>query len=53
MDVDMITEVASYAEYASLSERLRGLGLSEDSSEGAPTCRWRYRELDHRRDADR
>jgi hypothetical protein len=45
MDVDVITEVASYAEYASLSERLRGLGLSEDSSEGAPTCRWRYRDL--------
>jgi predicted nucleotidyltransferase len=45
MDVDVITEVASYAEYASLSERLRRLGLSEDSSEGAPTCRWRYRDL--------
>jgi hypothetical protein len=45
MDVDVITEVASYAEYASLSERLRHLGLSEDFSEGAPTCRWRYREL--------
>src|SRR5688572_26192329 len=45
MDVDTITEVASYAEYATLSERLRGLGLGEDSSEGAPTCRWRYRDL--------
>jgi len=45
MDVDVITELASYVEYASLSERLRGLGLSEDSSEGAPTCRWRYRDL--------
>jgi hypothetical protein len=45
MDVDVITEVASYAEYASLSERLRRLGLSEDSSKGAPTCRWRYRDL--------
>jgi hypothetical protein len=45
IDVDVITEVVSYAEYASLSERLRGLGLGEDSSEGAPTCRWRYRDL--------
>jgi hypothetical protein len=45
MDVDVITEVASYAEYASLSDRLRGLGLGEDSREGAPTCRWRYRDL--------
>src|SRR6188508_318947 len=45
IDVDVITEVVSYAEYALLSELLRGLGLSEDSSEGAPTCRWRYKGL--------
>lgn len=44
-DVDTITEVASYAEYATLSERLRGLGLSEDTSEGAPLCRWRHGQL--------
>lgn len=44
-DVDVITEVASYAEYATLSERLRALGLTEDHTEGAPTCRWRYRDL--------
>ena len=41
-DVDAITEVASYAEYAKLSERLRELGLTEDTSEGAPLCRWRH-----------
>jgi hypothetical protein len=39
-DVDVIVEVASYAEYARLSKRLRALGFSEDSSEGAPMCRW-------------
>ena len=44
-DVDTIIEVASYAEYATLSERLRALGLNEDRSEGAPTCRWRRGEL--------
>jgi hypothetical protein len=44
-DVDAITEVASYAEYALLSERLRALGLQEDSREDAPTCRWRYQDL--------
>jgi hypothetical protein len=44
-DVDTIAEVASYAEYATLSERLRALNLKEDSREGAPTCRWRYRDL--------
>jgi hypothetical protein len=39
-DVDVIVEVASYAEYARFSKRLRYFGLSEDSSEGAPICRW-------------
>jgi hypothetical protein len=40
-DVDTITAVASYGEYARLSERLRELGLAEDTTEGAPLCRWR------------
>src|SRR5260221_12075030 len=44
-DVDTIVEVASYAEYATLSEKLRALNLNEDSREDAPTCRWRYRDL--------
>jgi hypothetical protein len=44
-DVDAITEVASYAEYAALSERLRALRLTEDQREGAPTCRWRFGDL--------
>lgn len=35
-DVDVFVEVASYPEYARLSKRLRALGFSEDSSEGAP-----------------
>ena len=37
-----MAEEASYAEYATLSEKLRALNLKEDSREGAPTCRWRY-----------
>ncbi len=44
-DVDAITEVTSYAQYATLSDRLRELGLHEDASEGAPTCRWRHGNL--------
>lgn len=44
-DVDTITEVSSYAEYVTLSERLRALKLYEDHREGAPTCRWRYGDL--------
>jgi hypothetical protein len=41
-DVDVITEIASYAEYAAFSERLRELGFEEDSREGAPLCRWQH-----------
>ena len=44
-DVDAITNVASYARYAALSERLKGLGLSEDRRQDAPLCRWRYQDL--------
>src|SRR6266705_6277956 len=40
-DVDAIAEITSYAEYTAFSERLRKLGFSEDSSKGAPICRWR------------
>jgi hypothetical protein len=43
-DVDAITQISSYAEYAALSERLRGVGLKEDTEEGV-ICRWRYEGL--------
>jgi predicted nucleotidyltransferase len=39
-DVDAITEITSYADYAAFSERLRELGFTEDTREGAPLCRW-------------
>ena len=39
-DVDVIVEVGSYSKYATLQERLRQKGFSEDTSEGAPICRW-------------
>ena len=44
-DVGVIIEVASYAEYPRLSKRLRTHGFSEDSSEGAPLCRWVCEEM--------
>jgi hypothetical protein len=44
-DVDAIVDVTTYARYAALSERLRELGLTEDSTEGAPLCRWRHGKL--------
>lgn len=44
-DVDVIAEIASYADYIAFSERLRALKFSEDTSEGAPVCRWRHGSL--------
>lgn len=44
-DVDAIVDVISYAEYAALAERLRTLGLAEDTTSGAPPCRWRRDDL--------
>lgn len=44
-DVDAITEVGSYAEYAKLADRLREVGLTEDHREGAPICRWKRGDL--------
>lgn len=43
-DVDTITQVSTYAEYTTLAERLRALGLKDDTEDGV-ICRWRYQEL--------
>lgn len=40
IDVDVIVQVLSKAEYYALAERLRGLGFKEDTSDDAPICRW-------------
>jgi hypothetical protein len=40
VDVDAIAEILSYAQYAAFGERLRSLGFSEDTTQGAPVCRW-------------
>jgi hypothetical protein len=42
-DVDAIAEIGSFAVYAHFSERLRRCGFTEDTSEGAPICRWRQK----------
>ena len=39
-DVDAIAEISSYAEYAAFGDRLRALRFVEDTSPGAPLCRW-------------
>jgi hypothetical protein len=43
-DVDAIAEITSYAAYEDFSERLRKLGFTEDTTEGAPICRWREKQ---------
>lgn len=40
LDVDAIAAITSYAAYAAFGERLRRLGFVEDTTEGAPLCRW-------------
>jgi len=44
-DVDVITEVASLADYYRLAGDLRAAGFVEDQSPGAPLCRWRAPEV--------
>lgn len=40
-DVDVICDVASRPDYYQLGERLKKLGFTEDTTPGAPMCRWR------------
>ncbi len=40
LDVDAVAEITSYAQYAAFGGRLRALGFTEDTREGAPLCRW-------------
>ncbi len=39
-DVDTIVEVGTTSQYYQLAERLRAAGFKEDTSPGAPLCRW-------------
>ena len=41
LDVDVITEVATLAEYYHLAEQLHDRGFKEDTSDDAPICRWK------------
>ena len=41
VDVDLIVEVGSLNDYHNLGVRLRSKGFNEDSSDGAPLCRYR------------
>lgn len=39
-DMDAIVEMVSHGEYYHLAEKLRERGFQEDTSDGAPICRW-------------
>jgi hypothetical protein len=41
-DVDAIANAMTFLEYADLEKQLRKLGFQNDTSEGAPICRWIY-----------
>lgn len=45
LDVDVIAEVASYAEFTVLEDQIRQLGFQQPGTEGAPICRWIHQEL--------
>jgi hypothetical protein len=45
VDVDVIAEITTYPDNVVFSERLRALGFSEDTREGAPICRWVHGDL--------
>lgn len=42
-DVDVILEILAQKEYAKIEEGLRSLGFINDDREGAPMCRWIFR----------
>ncbi len=44
LDVDVIVESTSLAEYHRLAEKLRKRGFVEDLSPGAPICRWKNKD---------
>lgn len=44
-DIDCIIELTSRLEYYKLEENLRTLGFNHYKEEGAPICRWKYKNI--------
>lgn len=44
-DVDCTIELSSYKELTELEEELRTKGFANDTSQGAPICRWIYQDI--------
>ena len=45
VDVDCVVELHSRAAHAKLEGNLRALGFANDTSKGAPICRWIYQDI--------
>ncbi len=45
LDVDCVIELHSKTNYAKLEDNLRAKGFANDTSEGAPICRWIYQNI--------
>jgi len=44
-DIDCVIELSSRTEHAKLEEALRAKKFANDTSQGAPICRWIYRDI--------
>jgi len=45
IDVDCVVEISSRLQFAKMEEKLRAKGFKNDTSEGAPICRWIYNDI--------
>jgi hypothetical protein len=45
LDVDCVIEIRSRIQFARLEENLRASGFANDTSKGAPICRWLYKDI--------
>ena len=45
LDVDCVIELRSKTAHAKLEDDLRALGFANDTSKGAPICRWVYQDI--------
>jgi len=45
IDVDCVIEISSRLQFARMEENLRVRGFTNDTSKGAPICRWIYKDI--------
>lgn len=45
IDVDCVIEISSRLQFERMEENLRARGFTNDTSEGAPICRWIYKDI--------